>query len=132
MVKTYPSDFSEQALMCVENITGGTKRMSQLLADLLAYAEIGAQPERPFEPVDLNVVVQNVKQNLKVSIDDSGATITADPLPTLRAHEGHLIPLFQNLIGNAIKYRSERPLRIHISVQESDGEQLFAVADNGI
>ena len=82
--------------------------------------------------MDLNTVLTKVKQNLKVSIDDNGAVITADPLPVLKVHEGYLIPLFQNLIANAIKYRSEQAPRIHVSALETDGKLRFAVADNGI
>ncbi len=82
--------------------------------------------------VDLNAVIENVRQNLKASIDESGAQITSDRLPQLRAYRAHFEPLFQNLIGNAIKYRSAQPLRIHISVQEVEGELRFTVSDNGI
>jgi hypothetical protein len=134
LVKAYPGEFDKDAAMFVGNIVEGTRRMRELLADLLAYTEIGSGPEEPAEAeaVDLNLVIENVKQNLKASIDENGAVITSDPLPTLAAYQGHFVPLFQNLIGNAIKYRSEHPPRIHISVQKTDGQFRFAVADNGM
>lgn len=132
LLRTHPGELGDQASMCVDNITGGTRRMRDLLADLLAYAEIGAEPEEPVGAVDLNDVIGKVLQNLKLAIKDTGAAITADRLPILRAHEGHFIPLFQNLIGNAMKYRSEQPPRIHVSTEEADGQLRFAVADNGI
>jgi light-regulated signal transduction histidine kinase (bacteriophytochrome) len=73
-----------------------------------------------------------VQKNLAESIQTSGATVSADPLPTLSAPEGHLLPLFQNLIGNAIKYRSEQPPRIHVATYIGDGVPHFSVSDNGI
>lgn len=132
LIKTYPSQLESDAAMFVSHIVNGARRMRELLADLLTYTEIGGQSDQAREAVDLNLVVENVKQNLKASIDESGAVITSDRLPALSAYEGHFIPLFQNLIGNAIKYRSERPPRIHISVQNGNRDLRFAVADNGI
>ena len=134
LVKAFPGELDKDVAMFVDNITGGTKRMRTLLADLLAYTEINLGPAEPAEAeaVDLNLVIENVRQNLKPSIDESGAVITSDPLPTLAAYPVHFVPLFQNLVGNAIKYRSESPPRIHISVQKTEGQFRFAVADNGI
>ena len=133
LIKSYPGDPIGDVKMYIDYVVGGTRRMRELLADLLAYSEIGARPEEPGSAIDLNVVMKKAMQNLKASIDETGATITADRLPTVSAHEGHFLPLFQNLIGNAIKYRSAQPPRIHISVEEEAGGQLrFAVADNGI
>jgi PAS domain S-box-containing protein len=132
LVKTYGSGLDDQGEVFLDNIVGGTQRMRDLLADLLAYTELGARPGQPAEAVDLNTVLQKVLENLKVSIADSHAVVMASALPTLEAHEAHLIPLFQNLIGNAIKYRGTAPPRIHVSVAEADGHLRFAVADNGI
>jgi signal transduction histidine kinase len=132
LVKTYPNQSDNDAVMFVSNIVDGTKRMRDLIADLLSYTEISGQAEESIKVVDLNVVIEKVRQNLRASIDDSGAMITSDHLPTLSVYEGHFIPLFQNLIGNAIKYRSEHPPRIHVSVRIGTNELRFAVADNGI
>ena len=82
--------------------------MRELLADLLGYAEIGAGPEKPVAMVDLNGVLDSVRHNLQVAIDASGARLSVDRLPSLRVYEGHFVSLFQNLIENAIKYRSDR------------------------
>jgi light-regulated signal transduction histidine kinase (bacteriophytochrome) len=132
LVKAYSSAQNENVASFVNNIVGGAQRMRELLADLLAYAEVGAQMEVPVEAVDLNAVIDIVRQNLKVSISESNAVVTADPLPTLNAHRAHFVPLFQNLIGNAIKYRGSEPPRIHISVEKRDDDLRFAVVDNGI
>jgi PAS domain S-box-containing protein len=132
LIKSYPGEFDSKASIFVDNIVDGTTRMRDLLSDLLAYTEIRNPDEEPMESVDLNVVVENVRQNLKTSIDESGAVVTSDRLPVLRAYRAHFEPLFQNLIGNAIKYRGAQPPRIHVSVQEVDGELRFTVSDNGI
>lgn len=132
LVKTYRGDLDPDASMFVENIVQGTKRMRELLIDLLAYTEIRSRNDEPVEAVDLNLVLEKVKENLKAVIDASGATIIAERLPTLPGYEGHFIPLLQNLIGNAIKYRSDQPPVIAVSVEKAGGEYQFAVADNGI
>lgn len=132
LIQSYPGQFDSKASTFVGNIVDGTTRMRDLLADLLAYTEIRSREEEPVEVVDLNVVIENVRQNLTTSIDESGAVVTADRLPVLRAYRAHLESLFQNLIGNAIKYRSGRPPRVHVSVQEVNGELRFSVSDNGI
>ncbi|HZU24694.1 MAG TPA: PAS domain S-box protein [Bryobacteraceae bacterium] len=132
LLKVHRGEFDEQAAMCVDQITAGTQRMRDLLADLLAYAEVGAKTDAPVQTVDLNVVLDKVRQNLRAAIEDTGAVLTSDPLPTICAWEAHFVPLFQNLIGNAIKYRGEKPPRIHVSVREVEGVLQFCVADNGI
>ncbi len=132
LVRNYSGQLDGRASSFVENIVTGTERMRALLADLLAYVEAGEQQEQSAQEVDLNRLVEKAKQNLAASIGETGAVVTAGNLPVLKAYEGHLIPLFQNLIGNAIKYRSDKPPRIHVAVEESDGTLQFSVSDNGI
>ncbi len=122
----------EKLQQAVGNIIDSARRMRQLLADLLAYTEINTGCDAPSGTVDLNQVLDTVRFNLQAAIDESGAAITARPLPVLRGHTAQFIPLFQNLIGNAIKYRSDQPPCVQISVQERGGEFVFALADNGI
>ena len=132
LVKTYSGEKDPRADSCIEYISAGAERMRELLADLLAYAEIGASVEESRSAIDLNSVLRSVMQNLRAAIDETGAVIAAGSLPTLNANQGHFVALFQNLIGNAIKYRGPQPPRIRISVVDN-GEQLcFSVADNGI
>jgi CheY-like chemotaxis protein len=127
------ADLVNDSAMFVNYIVEGGKRMRALLADLLAYAEIGAVPDELVELVDLNVVVEKVKQNLKLSIDENGASVLSAELPILSAaHEFHFVQLFQNLVGNAIKYRSEAKPLIQVSAQDVGGELEFGVADNGL
>jgi light-regulated signal transduction histidine kinase (bacteriophytochrome) len=116
----------------VKHIVGGTRRMRELLADLLAYNELAGIIEQPVESVDLNVVLRKAQQTLNVGIDETQAEIIVEQLPTLYAHPSRMASLFENLIGNAIKYRSQRPLRICISLKEDNNQFTFAVSDNGI
>ena len=97
-----------------------------------AYAEIGAGPEKPVGTVDLNAVLDSVRHNLQVAIDESGAHLHVDRLPSLRVYEGHFVSLFQNLIENAIKYRSDRSPDIRISFERTAEQLRLRVADNGI
>jgi len=131
LVRGYRGQLDDEASVCVNFITEGTERMRALLADLLAYTQVGAEG-LSFAVVDLNLIVQKTKENLKAAIEDSKAVITSDPLPTVSGQEGHFLQLFQNLIGNAIKYRGEDPPLIRIGVAKTDSDWRFAVADNGI
>jgi len=132
LVKNYPGQIDQDATTFVGTIVDGTRRMRELLGDLLAYSEIGARLEEPPEAVDLNQVIESVRQNLKVSIEESRAIVVSDRLPTVSGHQSHFIQLFQNLIGNALKYRGDDPPRIRVTVQEADSHLRFAVSDNGI
>lgn len=109
----------------------GASRMQKLINDLLAYSRVGTRAQ-PFEQVDLEVIVEQVIHNLKLMIADHQATVTYDSLPTVLADATQLTQLFQNLIGNAIKFHSETPPRVHIQVEDRDGERVFSVQDNGI
>ncbi len=109
----------------------GAKRMEQLIQDLLAYSRVGARGE-PFQPTDCTALVQQALANLARTMQESGARVTYDPLPTVSGAAGQLIRLWQNLIGNALKYRSARPPQVHITVQPQGPQWLFAVQDNGI
>jgi light-regulated signal transduction histidine kinase (bacteriophytochrome) len=118
--------------MFVATVVKSTKRMRNLLSDLLAYAQIGTSREESLE-TDLNLVIDKVRQNLKMPIDETCASVSSNRLPILSAaHECHFVQLFQNLIGNAIKYRGELTSQIRISATEVDGMVEFAVADNGL
>ena len=132
LAQRYDGQLDEDATMFVANIVRGTTRMRELVSDLLAYSEVGSRSDVAADIVDLNSVLETVTQNLKPSIDETGAVVTNDHLPVVRAHGSDLIALFQNLIANAIKYRGQSPPRIHISAQCGNGESRFAVADNGI
>ena len=131
--KKYSRERDEDFAMFVGNIVQGATRMGALLGDLLAYAEIGATSDDSGEAVDLNLVIEKVRQNLQMSIEENGASVVSTELPVLSAaHEFHFLQLFQNLVGNAIKYRSELKPLIQVSVRDVEGKLEFAVADNGL
>jgi nitrogen-specific signal transduction histidine kinase/ActR/RegA family two-component response regulator len=131
--KKYSREHDEDFAMFVGNIVQGATRMGALLGDLLAYAEIGATSDDSGEAVDLNLVIEKVRQNLQMSIEENGASVVSTELPVLSAaHEFHFLQLFQNLVGNAIKYRSELKPLIQVSVRDVAGKLEFAVADNGL
>jgi len=104
--------------------------MSTLLDDLLSSATYGFNnsPER----VELEQAAQQALQNLREALTSSGAAITVGPLPAVRSNECDMIRIFQNLISNAIKYRSEAPVEIRIGAERSGPDWVIKVHDNGI
>jgi PAS domain S-box-containing protein len=109
----------------------GAKRMQDLLHDLLAYSRLASRG-RILEAVDLEAVLNEVLANLAMATQESGAAVTNDPLPTILADRTQMVQLLQNLIGNAIKFRSPETPRVHIGVTRHDQECCFCVRDNGI
>ncbi len=122
----------EEASQYVEYITDGTARMRDLLADLLSFTRLSADAQQSTEPIALNEIFRMAIQNLETSIEENRAIVTCETLPIVHGQQAHFVQLFQNLIGNAIKYRGESSPRIHISCEKQDLEWRFAVADNGI
>jgi PAS domain S-box-containing protein len=113
-------------------LRSGATRMETLIRDLLAYTRVG-QLEEPAEPADANEAFQAARSSLSRMMAEAGARVTSTPLPAVRVHATHLEQLFQNLIGNAIKYRSpERNPEIDVAAKQQDGRWVFAVSDNGI
>lgn len=109
------------------------KRMEGLIEDLLTYARVGGSTGQSESPVDLNSVLDRAIENLHASIQETGAQITRGDLPGVRVEAIRMQQVFQNLIGNGLKYRrSEVAPKIHISAEHKGGEWLFAVADNGV
>jgi light-regulated signal transduction histidine kinase (bacteriophytochrome) len=105
--------------------------MKQLIEDLLAYARVGTKG-REFRPAAAEEALRRALFNLRAAVEESGAAVTHDALPTLLADEGQLTQLFQNLVGNALKFRSAAAPRIHIAVSEGPVDFTFEVRDNGI
>jgi PAS domain S-box-containing protein len=109
----------------------GAVRMWKLINDLLAYSRVGTAGKELF-PTDSEVVLAQSIDDLKVAIEENGALVTHDPLPTVMADRPQLGQLFQNLIGNAIKFRGNEPPRVHISASRNGNGWTFSVRDNGI
>ncbi len=111
----------------------GSERMGVLIEDLLRYARSTSEPEQPLEAVELNAVLKKALANLQAAIEESRAQITCDPLPSLFIEPIRIQQVFQNLIGNAIKYRRQNePVFIRISAKKNSDEWIFSLADNGI
>jgi light-regulated signal transduction histidine kinase (bacteriophytochrome) len=132
LVESFHGHLDGQAQLCVNFIKKGTEQMRDLFANLLIYTEAGVDTWASNDLVDLNAMFAEVKQNLKLAIDESGALVTSGDLPTVSGHAARFIQLFQNLIANAIKYRGQAPPRVHVSAERRDGEWRFAAADNGM
>jgi light-regulated signal transduction histidine kinase (bacteriophytochrome) len=110
----------------------GATRMEHLVRDLLSYTRASVV-EHKDETADAGQALQAALANLGGAIAETGATVTADSLPTVQAHALHLQQLFQNIIGNAIKYRSGvRVPAVHVTAHKQNGFWAFAVSDNGI
>lgn len=112
-------------------LVDGAARMQRLVDDLLTLSRVGTRG-KPFAPTDCTAVVREAIENLAFAVEGSEALITPDPLPTVHADASQLVQLFQNLIGNAIKFRGEDPPHIHICAQRNENEWVFSVRDNGI
>jgi signal transduction histidine kinase len=112
-------------------ILAAARRMNTLIDDLLLYSKATKFADGPIPSVDANGVLAEVLNGLSGQIQDAGATVTAAPLPSVRIHGSCLAQLFQNLISNSIKYRSDRAPMIHVSAQCADDWCVFSVADNG-
>jgi PAS domain S-box-containing protein len=130
--KRYKHQFDKDALEYFTFIVDGAKRMQQLVEDLLQFSRIG-RTETETNLIDCNEIIDKAALILKTSIEDTGAEVTHDDLPVLSANETRLIQLFQNLIGNAIKFgkKDETP-RVNISAKPEGTHWLFSVKDNGM
>jgi len=113
-------------------IVGGAGRMLRLLEDLLAYAQASHFEPQKAERTPLDHALRTVLENLRADIDATNATVSAEALPEAGISETHAVQLFQNVIGNALKYRSDAPPDIRISCDRKDTDWLIRVSDNGI
>ncbi|MBK4728898.1 response regulator [Oxynema sp. CENA135] len=128
----YKNKLDEKANRYIYFIEDGAKRMQQLIQGLLAYSRVGRKGGE-FEPVDCKAIVDAVTHNLSASIAASDAEIICHALPEAIADPLQLSQVFQNLIGNAIKFcRPEEPPKVEISAERKDDQWLFKVSDNGI
>ena len=133
LAKRYRGRLDEDADEFIRYMVDGVQRMHVLLNDMLAYSRVTSEPSsRPHGHCHLEQVVATALANLELAIRESDAEVTRDRLPTVLGDESQLTQVFQNLISNSIKYRSEEKPRIHISVRANDAEWVFGVRDNGI
>jgi PAS domain S-box-containing protein len=131
LAKRYRNKLDADADEFISYAVDGAKRMQTLLHELLDYSRVGTRG-KPFSLVNCEQAVGQAMANLKMAIEECGATVSYDVLPTVMGDEGQLVRLFQNLIGNAIKFRRQEPPQVHISAQRRQHVVTFSVTDNGI
>jgi len=129
--KRYKDKLDPDAHDFIDYAVSGAKRMQNLINDLLSYSRVGTRG-KPFMPVDCSEVLYAATSNLEVAIREAGAVIDHDDLPQVIGDEGQLIQVFQNVIGNAVKFHGEEPPRICIDAKLVGDEWVFSVKDNGI
>jgi light-regulated signal transduction histidine kinase (bacteriophytochrome) len=129
----YGGQLDERADQYIDFAVDGAKRMQVLINDLLAFSRVG-RANHALTEVGLAAVVRAAEENLGSLVEDSGAVVEVGELPAIKGDPGLLTLLFQNLIGNAIKFRGEDTPRVRITAQAEEGESSYTVtvADNGI
>ena len=116
---------------CIAKAMNLVLKMDTMLQGLLAYSRFTLTPLSD-EVWDCNTCLADALSNLELLIKNSGAVVTGDTLPTLNINESQLVLIFQNLIGNAIKYRNSEPVRVHVGYISNESQHQFSVCDNGI
>jgi len=130
--KRYGDRLDQDAREFMDFIVDGATRMKQLIEDLLAYSRVGTRGKE-LRPVQSQAALDKALVNLRAAIESAGASIAQDALPEVNADDTQLVQLFQNLVGNAIKFRKkDEPPRIHVGAEDAGNEWRFCVADNGI
>jgi hypothetical protein len=132
LMRKFGDKLGPDGVECIGYTLQGALRMEHLLKALRAYTLSSTADQNEAGYIDADTVLDKVLETLGVAIGESGASITRSPLPKVRMHEFQLEQLFQNLIGNAIRYKSTAPPEIRISAARQGDGWLFAVADNGI
>lgn len=127
----YQEELDEDAKEFITFAVDGVSLMQTLIDDVLAYSKVDMQAIA-FQLTGVDKALDRALTNLRTRISETGATITHDELPTVMADSTQLMQLFQNLIGNAIKFRSDKPPEIHLGATRLEDEWLFSVRDNGI
>jgi light-regulated signal transduction histidine kinase (bacteriophytochrome) len=132
LTKRYSDKLDGEALEYLGYLSSGARRMEALVRDLLTYTQV-TKIDTSEEIADANQALAFALENLSNTIAESGAAVTTSPLPCVSMHAMHLQQLFQNLIGNGIKYCSpERPPVIHVAAERLNEVSVFAITDNGI
>lgn len=129
--KKFGNQLDDQSREYIKHAVDGAARMKKLIIDLLEYARFSSSREH-FTATDMNEVVGKVKAALSEQLNEAGAELVYGPLPVIFSDTILITQLIENLLGNALKYRSAQPLRVHITCTEETGQFRFSVADNGI
>ena len=131
LARRYAGRLDAEADEFIAFAVDGATRMQQLINDLLAFSRLGTRGQ-PFAEVDCNAVFADVVANLQAAIEENGAEVAAEPLPTVTGDRQQLVQLLQNLVSNAVKFHGPEAPRVHVSANRKGREWVFAVQDNGI
>ncbi|MCE9673059.1 PAS domain-containing protein [Myxococcus stipitatus] len=131
LARRYQGKLDADADTFIHYAVDGVTRMQRLIQDLLAYSRVGTQGREP-GPVDAARAAERAVANLQAAIQESGARLEVGPLPAVLADETQLTQLFQNLIGNALKFRGDGPPRVEVEARTEDAEVRFTVRDYGM
>ncbi len=129
--REYGDKLDPQARRWIERTVDNTQRMHVLINDLLSYSRVDSRA-RPFEPVELDKIVDEARQMLASDTHHANVSITHDPLPCVLGDPSQLTQMLENLIGNGIKYNTSAQPQVHISARQVDSEWIITVTDNGI
>jgi light-regulated signal transduction histidine kinase (bacteriophytochrome) len=130
--RKYGTKFGPDADLYIAYAGEGARRMEHLIKDLLAYTQVSSISDESMTLIDASESLESALSSLRSAIAESKASVTHDSLPQVRMHGVHLEQLFQNLVGNVIKYRGTKEPHISVRAERRNGEWLFAVQDNGI
>jgi light-regulated signal transduction histidine kinase (bacteriophytochrome) len=131
LARRYGEDLNEEAMQWLASVENSIQHMWHLIDALLQYTRLDVE-NMTLKPVDAHAVFEQALTYLKAAIEETGAEVTADALPTVRADASQLEQVFLNLIGNALKFRRDVPPRVHISAERDYQNWIFSCADNGI
>jgi PAS domain S-box-containing protein len=131
LAKRYHGRLDSDADEFIAFAVDGSNRMQGMIRDLLAYSRAGANGHALRE-ITADDALEEALGNLAAAIEDGDAVVTHDPLPVLTTDASQLTQVFQNLLGNAIKYHRKEPPRIHVSARSEGAEWIFSVRDNGL
>jgi PAS domain S-box-containing protein len=131
LARRYRGKLDDDAHEFIGYAVDGVTRMQSLISDLLAYSRVG-KGGGTVERADLEAVFQRTLDVLRAAIEESGAQVTAGPLPTVAADPVQVGQVLQNLVGNGLKFRGAEPPRVHVSAERRGDEWLVSVRDNGI
>ncbi len=131
LASRYRGRLDKDADEFIDFAVGGALHMQHLLDSLLLYSHLGSLP-LTMSHIDCSTLLISILESLGGEIADAGAEISHDPLPVLYANREHMQLLLEHLLDNAIKNRADRPLKVHIGIQQHGAQWLFSVADNGI
>ncbi|QFU82924.1 PAS domain S-box protein [Natronorubrum aibiense] len=129
--RRYEDVLDDDGLEFLDYAVDGADRMSAMIDGLLEYSRVETRGDE-LEPVDLEAVVEDVRETLAFRIDEQNATVTTSSLPRVRGDTGQLRQLFQNLLSNALEYSGDEPPRVHVSAERDGGDWVVSVSDEGI